>query len=335
MSDLGHKQWENATDLPVGEILRRTRTYYNLSLRDVEKNLRIRAIQLEAVEEGRYDVLPGRAYAIGFVRSYGEYLGLDGDKMVNLYKAQAGNNRGRARLNITPAPASESKVPNLYILGASFGVLLVLLVLFAIFNHKSERAGVTIPEVARSEAAPAEMDALMNQMPFEVAMERSIETAVGAADQLIRPQSRIVINALDSAWIEVRDAKGKPLFSRILKQGDKYLIPDQPGITLDTGNVGVLEIVVDGTIIPPLGQPGDVKRKLSLDPDKLLADSGITPAPGGVAPLPVAADAAVEVVPAPPAAVQPVVQAPPVKKAPAPKKPAPEEPTKSRFFFNN
>ncbi|MBU0859077.1 MAG: helix-turn-helix domain-containing protein, partial [Alphaproteobacteria bacterium] len=94
------KNWENLTDMTVGEILRRTRLHYGQSLTDVESILRIRAAQLQALEDGRIDLLPGRVYAIGFVRAYAEYLGLDGEKMVHLFKAQAGNPpRPRAELH--------------------------------------------------------------------------------------------------------------------------------------------------------------------------------------------------------------------------------------------
>ena len=76
------------TDMPVGEVLRRAREHYGQSLRDVERNLRIRASQLAHLENGEYSALPGRVYVIGFIRSYSEYLGLNGDEMVNLYKRQ-------------------------------------------------------------------------------------------------------------------------------------------------------------------------------------------------------------------------------------------------------
>ncbi|PZO78204.1 MAG: DUF4115 domain-containing protein, partial [Micavibrio aeruginosavorus] len=73
----------------MGEILRRTRVHYGQSLQQIEGVLRIRASQLDALEQGDVSQLPGRVYAIGFVRSYSEYLGLDGDKMVHLFKEQS------------------------------------------------------------------------------------------------------------------------------------------------------------------------------------------------------------------------------------------------------
>src|SRR5262249_39749194 len=113
---------ESYTDVAVGEILARTRQFYNLSIWDVEMALRIRGSQLIALEKGDSDKLPGGVYAIGFVRAYAEYLGLDGGKMVHLYKVQAGGGGKRPTLH-KPAPASESKLPNWLVLVFSFTAL--------------------------------------------------------------------------------------------------------------------------------------------------------------------------------------------------------------------
>ena len=53
------------TDLPVGEILRRTRVHYKQSVEDIERALRIRASQIKAIETGDLEQLPGRVYAVG------------------------------------------------------------------------------------------------------------------------------------------------------------------------------------------------------------------------------------------------------------------------------
>lgn len=76
------------TDLPVGEILKRTRMHYGQSPEDIESNTRIRAHLVIAIEENDPETMPARVYAIGFIRSYADYLGLNGEKMVELYKAQ-------------------------------------------------------------------------------------------------------------------------------------------------------------------------------------------------------------------------------------------------------
>lgn len=112
------------TNMSVGEILRRSRLHYNQTLHDIERELHIKPPQIEAMESDRFDLLPGRVYAIGFVRAYSEYLGLDGNKMVTLFKQQShGKNAGPA-LNFPVCP-SESKVPSMWLVAGSLAVLVL------------------------------------------------------------------------------------------------------------------------------------------------------------------------------------------------------------------
>jgi cytoskeleton protein RodZ len=84
-------------------------------------------------------------------------------------------------------------------------------------------------------------------------------------------EARIVLKADSDSWIQVRDKSGSLLFTRVLKPGESYNVPNQPGLVLTAGNSGGLEVTVDGASAPPLGQPGKVARNVSLDPDRLLA----------------------------------------------------------------
>src|SRR5262245_50271130 len=69
----------------VGRLLRDQREARGLSLSVVEKNLRIRLPYLEAIEEGRFDKLPGAAYIPAFLRAYAAHVGLDPEKVLTAY----------------------------------------------------------------------------------------------------------------------------------------------------------------------------------------------------------------------------------------------------------
>ena len=53
-----------------------------IDLREVSELLKIRYSYLIAIEDGRLEDLPGNAYSYGFIRSYADYLGLDGSKII-------------------------------------------------------------------------------------------------------------------------------------------------------------------------------------------------------------------------------------------------------------
>ena len=74
----------------LGEELRRERVRRNLTFKDIEQVLHIKTTYLEAIEDGNFAVIPGRVYAKGFIRNYGNYLGLDGERLVKAYQNQVG-----------------------------------------------------------------------------------------------------------------------------------------------------------------------------------------------------------------------------------------------------
>jgi cytoskeleton protein RodZ len=72
----------------IGGSLREARLKRGLSSADVQKAIRIRDRYLQALEEERWELLPGDAYVKGFLRTYADYLGLDGSLYVEEYNSR-------------------------------------------------------------------------------------------------------------------------------------------------------------------------------------------------------------------------------------------------------
>jgi len=70
----------------VGNSLREARLRRGILLEQVEADTRIRIANLEALEDERFDDLPGDVYAAAFVREYAAYLGLDAAHFVEVFK---------------------------------------------------------------------------------------------------------------------------------------------------------------------------------------------------------------------------------------------------------
>jgi cytoskeleton protein RodZ len=92
------------------------------------------------------------------------------------------------------------------------------------------------------------------------------DTSYGAPDG----QARVVLHATADSWVQVRDKGSNLLFTRVLKPGEHYNVPNQQGLTLIAGNAGGIDITVDGMEAPHIGDLGRVARNVSLDPDHLL-----------------------------------------------------------------
>jgi cytoskeleton protein RodZ len=72
----------------IGSSLREARTRRKLELSQIERDTRIRAKYLRALEDERFDVLPGAAYTKGFLRTYADYLDLDAQRFVDEYNTR-------------------------------------------------------------------------------------------------------------------------------------------------------------------------------------------------------------------------------------------------------
>jgi hypothetical protein len=72
----------------IGSSLRAARMRQELELSQAERDTRIRAKYLGALEDERFDVLPGPAYTKGFLRTYADYLGLDAQRFLDEYKTR-------------------------------------------------------------------------------------------------------------------------------------------------------------------------------------------------------------------------------------------------------
>jgi transcriptional regulator with XRE-family HTH domain len=67
----------------LGKSLRQARERRGFELAEIERKTRIRSRYLRALEEEQFDVIPGAAYAKGFLRTYAGLLGLDADRFVD------------------------------------------------------------------------------------------------------------------------------------------------------------------------------------------------------------------------------------------------------------
>jgi hypothetical protein len=81
----------NTSEIHSGEALKEARYKSNQSLSQISSLLRIRQDYLKAIENGRPDDIPGTTYAIGFIKSYSNYLGIDPANYINSLKTKVQN----------------------------------------------------------------------------------------------------------------------------------------------------------------------------------------------------------------------------------------------------
>jgi len=120
---------EAAPGRAVGRLLRDQREARGFSLTDVEKSLRIRRSHIAAIEEGRFDELPGAAYIPAFLRAYAAHVGLDAEKVLTAYHLSGAVPIKRPVALPADFPIVEKRAPIglavltvLLVVGAGYGV---------------------------------------------------------------------------------------------------------------------------------------------------------------------------------------------------------------------
>ena len=105
----------------VGEELRLARLRGGRELKVIAEALRIRDSLLLAIEEGRFDDLPGPAYVNGFLRSYAENLQLDADLIVEKYREEVTGLAAEPDLHFPETP-EQGRAPRGAVIAASLVV---------------------------------------------------------------------------------------------------------------------------------------------------------------------------------------------------------------------
>lgn len=117
----------------VGKTLRRAREEMKLSLEDVSAAINVRVVQLQSIEDDRIDQLPGMTYAVGFVKSYADFVKLDPQQVVKDFKAEHdGEAAAKMQLKI-PEPISEDSLPSPVLIGIAALAVVVVFILWSVF----------------------------------------------------------------------------------------------------------------------------------------------------------------------------------------------------------
>jgi cytoskeletal protein RodZ len=112
----------------LGQFLRQERELRDIPLDRIEQATRIRAAQLRAIEDDRLEALPAEAYARGFVRTYAEYLGLNGDDVVAIFNEQWNRSVYRAEPPPPQTPVSVARSTSTGLFSLWVGLACLLLV---------------------------------------------------------------------------------------------------------------------------------------------------------------------------------------------------------------
>ena len=244
----------------IGNTLREARRRRGLEIGDCEAGTKIRPKYLRALEEEQFDLLPSPAYVRGFLRSYAEFLDLDGQLVIDEYESRfavtegfdeprggsagaathvpAGGRRRtrvsarRAGIGSRPGPEQRRRTEAHLLWLAIGGVLTAgILVQMGIGNPKDEPLPVTAdPAVTTGGSATPD------------------DPRLATPEQPERFQVRLTGTGTYGSYIEVRrrNASGSLAVQTILQSGQSRSFRIQNSVWVKTANPEGLKVEING-----------------------------------------------------------------------------------------
>lgn len=130
----------------VGLLLKEMRNKQGKTFAEISQELCIRKSYLEAIENSDYNNIPEYPYGIGFIRSYADYLGLDGNNIVKMYKEEAEADFRKKHPYFVMEPQVEATVPSRKYLVISLLAIIGIYIAWSVYNKMTYSAPQTVSE---------------------------------------------------------------------------------------------------------------------------------------------------------------------------------------------
>jgi cytoskeleton protein RodZ len=224
----------------IGNSLREARLRQGLEFPRIETETKIRGKYLRALEEEQFEVLPGDTYVKGFLRTYADYLGLEGQLYVDEY-----NSRFTTAEEITAAPSTprrrrakpvESNLVIVALAGIVAVTVLVVVGLAGIGSGSPEQTPLvdTSPDRTTTQDTSTAPATTTGQQPAEPAR---------------RAKARLVLTAVrGECWVQVRanGVNGRLLYEGTLEVGQTQRFVRYQRLWLELGAPANVDAKLNG-----------------------------------------------------------------------------------------
>lgn len=223
-----------------GQSLAEARVARGLTVTEVAHRLKFAPRQIEALEADRYDALAGPAFARGMARAYAKLLGIDAEAIV----AALNERLPRARAANTPSPGLQVPFPRARRPG-SFAYLIlsgVLIVgvagVLVEWLLRPDPATEVVPAPAAPAPVLAQATASVIDSPPPAEEAPAPAAAPDPAPAPVETEQRLELVFERESWVEVRDAAGRVLLSRLNAPGSRQQLAGEAPFSLVIGNAG-------------------------------------------------------------------------------------------------
>ena len=265
--------------MDVGKILQDARVARNLSLDRAAQETNIRKAYLEAIEQNDFATLQGDVFVKGVMRTYGNYLGLDGAKLVEEYKAASAGNRP-VKNNNSIRESRDVKVRPTFKSNRDIGsgngndhrlrliIIGILTVALAAaggvyyYLTKTDRAvNLSLPFSIGTSAETKEKNNKTEELNKEPALsgkDKTVQEKQAVVPQgtknvpAVKPgETSLKLTSAGKCWLRVTDQRGTVLFEGNLLKGESKTFISSSDIVMRIGNLKDLQVEYNGKRLPP------------------------------------------------------------------------------------
>lgn len=283
----------------VGQRLKQARESHKISdIAEISNELCIRHHLLVALEHDDFNAFPSACYAIGFLKIYAKYIGLDVANISSQYKNEF---KGADQQVVLVFPESEARRDYTVAVVISL-VVLTLVVLYGLWFSmgKTKLASISLlpdmadvtstimasnmpsPDVTSSpvehvsqSVKDAEKEVMTGntEASFTLVQQASANTENNDIQATAIMSEKIRLIAGQNVWVRIVGPEGEILVDRIMLEGEEFYAPDRKGLNLMTSNAAALKIHVGDLPVSSLGMYGEIRSNILLDRDSLLSTS--------------------------------------------------------------
>ena len=195
----------------IGNSLREARQRQGLELARVEDATKIRGKYLQALEDERFEVLPAASYVKGFLRTYAEHLGLDGQLYVDEFNSRFAN-MDEPPVATTPPRQRRRASESSFVVVALAGIVAVAILVVVAFTLSNDEGSGDGAKLTGGGQAPAQTGETSSGGGSEAPTTQKLPAAT----------ARLVLTAARGpCWVEVHrnTADGELLFAGTIERG--------------------------------------------------------------------------------------------------------------------
>ena len=233
--------------MDIGGDLRRARTARHLTLVEIAHRTKINGSLLRAIEDNRFDRVPGGLFTRSYLRAYAREVQLDPESVVEQY---------RSAFETPPQPQPSAEESPLVVdigsiamddgggRGHAAGLVVVVLIGFAYFAF----ARSINTESASPEPKPTNAIEASARQPTPISTAGTIDTHRNAP-------LKLAIQTTANCWVDA-SIDGEPVFAHLMTAGGRLQYDVREGVTIRVGDPAAFTFTLDGIPGRALGAAG-------------------------------------------------------------------------------